>query len=493
MSTADELALLDATAQAELVRSGELSARELVTAAIERIERGNPVLNAVIRNDFERALERAASSGRSAPFAGVPTLLKDIGAAEAGQACHFGMRLLKQLDHRESEDSHFLRRLLAAGFIPLGRTNMPELAIMATSEPESYGATRNPWNTEHSAGGSSGGSAAAVAAGMVPVAHASDGGGSIRGPASMCGLVGLKPTRARCSFGPQRGERWSSLSVEFMLTRSVRDCAALLDVLAEQVPGDPYGAPPPQRPYIEELRAKPAPLRIGVVAHGLRGVPLAPECEAAVRDMARTLESLGHRVEDAYPAVLDDTNTPWLWVQLVCANIARTLDVFAEKVGRTIGQDDVEPLTFALAQIGRQLTATQHIANIDKMHAYGRTLAAFWESGFDLLLTPTQGAPPARIGELTSTVDEPFRAMVRAAPYGVFTLPFNLSGQPAISLPTAWSASSLPIGTQLVAAIGREDLLLCIASQIEQVTAWSVRRPPDCGREVISPTVLSVK
>jgi amidase len=477
VSARDELAWLDATAQAELVRRGEISARELVSAAIERIERSNPTLNAVVRTDFDRALERAARIDTSAPFAGVPTLLKDIGAPEAGQACYYGMRLLKQIDYRETEDGYFLRRLLAGGFISLGRTNMPELAILATSEPDSYGATRNPWNTQHSAGGSSGGSSAAVAAGMVPVAHASDGGGSIRGPASMCGLVGLKTTRARCSFGPQRGERWSSNSVEFMLTRSVRDCAALLDLLAGPEPGDPYFAPPPARPYVEELRAKHAPLRIGVLAHGLRGIPLAPECEAAVRDMARTLEALGHHVEAAYPAVLDEPETPLLWVQLICANIARALDAFGEKVGRAIGQEDVEPLTFTLAQIGRQLTAAQHVANVDKMHAFGRTLAAFWQGGFDLLLTATQGAPPPRIGELTSTAEEPLRAMLRATPYGVFTLPFNMSGQPAISLPGAWTAEGLPIGAQLVAAYGREDLLLRVAAQIEQVAAWNGRHP----------------
>lgn len=477
MSGQGELAWLDATAQAELVRRGEISARELVSAAIERVERSNPALNAVVRTDFERALERAARADTSAPFAGVPTLLKDIGAAEAGQSCYYGMRLLKQVDHREAEDSYFLRRLLKAGFISLGRTNMPELAILATSEPDSYGATRNPWNTQHSAGGSSGGSAAAVAAGMVPVAHASDGGGSIRGPASMCGLVGLKTTRARCSFGPQRGERWSSLSVEFMLTRSVRDCAALLDLLAGPEPGDPYFAPPPERPYVEELRAKHTPLRIGVLSHGLRGIPLAPECESTIKDMARTLESLGHHVEQAYPAVLDEPETPLLWVQLVCANIARGLDAFGEKLGRTIEQADVEPLTFTLAQIARQLTAAQHVANVDKMHAFGRTLAAFWQGGFDLLLTPTQGAPPPRIGELTSTAEEPLRAMLRSTPYGVFTLPFNLSGQPAISLPAAWTTEGLPIGAQLVAAYGREDLLLRVAAQIEEVAAWNRRRP----------------
>jgi amidase len=255
----------------------------------------------------------------------------------------------------------------------------------------------------------------------------------------------------------------------------VRDCAALLDQLAGNAPGDPYAAPAPSRPYVAELRAAPSRLRIGVLGHGLRNLPLAPECESAVRGMARTLEALGHHVEEAYPKALDDADTPLLWVQLVCANIARVLDAFGEQYGRAIGQDDVEPLTFTLAQIARSLSAAQHVANVDKMHAYGRTLAAFWDGGFDLLLTPTQGAPPPRIGELASTPEEPLRAMLRAAPYGVFTLPFNLSGQPAISLPSARTADGLPIGTQLVAANGREDLLLRVAAQVEESAPWITR------------------
>jgi len=478
-ATRDELATLDATAQAELVRKRELSAGELVESAIARLERDNPALNAVVRTDFERARERAARADRSsAPFAGVPTLLKDIGAEEAGQALYMGSRLLKGADHRAANDSHFLTRLLAAGFIPLGRTNMPELAIMATTEPESYGPTRNPWSREHTAGGSSGGSAAAVAAGIVPVAHGSDGGGSIRGPASTCNLVGLKTSRGRCSFGPERGERWSGLSAEFMLTRSVRDCAALLDVLAGPMPGDPYHAPPPARTFASMIAAAPARLRIGVLAQGLRGVTLDPVNARAVRTMAETLQQLGHVLEDAYPDALDETDTPYVWAHVVAANVAAALERFGEMTGRAVTQDDAEPATFALAELGRTITAAQHLQAIDRMHAYGRRLAAFWTRGFDLLLTPTQGAPPPLIGHLTSSAEEPLRALLRSAPFGMYTLPFNMSGQPAISLPCAFSADGLPLGVQLAAAYGREDLLLQVAAQVEQARPVADRSPP---------------
>ncbi len=485
MAVEHELAGLDATAQAGLVRDGELSATELVEHAIARLERHNPALNAVIRRDFERARERArsvvAGDDDAPPFAGVPTLLKDIGAAEAGQPCYSGMAALQRVDHREPRDSYFVRKLLAGGFIPLGRTNLPELALVATTEPAAFGATRNPWSLEHSAGGSSGGSAAAVAAGIVPVAHASDGGGSIRGPASMCALVGLKPSRGRCSFGPQRAERWSGLSVELMLTRSVRDCAALLDLLAGPMPGDPYHAPPPARPYKLALGDDGGKLRIGVLAHGPRGVELDPGCEQAVSEMARTLEQLGHDVQPVYPEALDEPETPLLWVELVACNVARALDAAADAVGRALTEADVEPLTWALCQHGRSVAAPKYLQTLEKAHAFGRRLCAFFEHRCELLLTPTQAAPPPRLGYLSSTPQEPFRALLRSAPYGVFTLPFNMSGQPAISLPTTWTADGLPLGTQLVAAFGREDRLLRVAAQLERARPWAGRRPAVFG------------
>jgi amidase len=365
--------------------------------------------------------------------------------------------------------------------VSFGRTNTPELALLPTTEPEAFGPTRNPWSLDHSSGGSSGGSSAAVAAGLVPVAHASDGGGSIRGPASMCALVGLKPTRGRNSFGPGLGERWSGFSAEFVLTRSVRDSAALLDVTSGPMPGDPYYAAPPARPYAESWRDAPGSLRIGLMTVGPRGGDVARDSALAATQTAKALQALGHHVEESHPAALDDPGVVGAYVGVVCANVARALDAWGEKVGRAVGQDDVEPMTWELATRGRATTATQHLANLELVHAIGRRLAEWWEGGFDLLLTPTQAAPPPRIGTLTSTREEPLRPFLLSSPYGTYTLPFNLSGQPAISVPSHWTADGLPCGSQLVAPYGREDLLLQVAAQLEEAVGWLERRPPLFG------------
>ena len=325
--------------------------------------------------------------------------------------------------------------------------------------------------------GRAAGSAAAVAAGIVPAAHASDGGGSIRIPASMCGLVGLKPTRGRNSFGPGLGERWNGLSVEFVLTRSVRDAAALLDVTEGAMPGDPYAAAPPALPFADALAVPSPHLRIGVMRRGPRDVQLHAECRTAVDTAARRLADLGHPVEESHPAALDDPAGVMHFVTIIAANTARALDACAERVGRPVGPDDVEPLTWAVAERGRGSSAADLLASLEAVHAYGRRLAAWWHDGFDLLLTPTCAAPPPPLGFLTSTADEPFRSFFRAAPYGAYTSPFNLSGQPAISLPLHWTADGLPVGVQLVAAYGREDLLLQVAAQLEQAAPWKDRRP----------------
>ena len=483
--SASELARLDATAQAELVRSRKLSPRELVDAAITRLERCNPSLNAVIHPALERARERAgAGTLEQGPFRGVPFLMKDIGGEEAGQPVHAGMAALKQAGWRASADSGFTRKTLAAGLVSLGRTNTPELALLPTTEPKAYGATRNPWSLEHSAGGSSGGAAAAVAAGIVPAAHASDGGGSIRGPASMCGLVGLKPTRGRCSFGPALGERWSSLSCEFSVTRSVRDSAALLDAVAGPLPGDPYYAAPPERSFASALVEPLRRLRVGVMTQAPRGIATHAACAEAARVCARHLECLGHRVEEAHPEALDEAETVGHYLKIVAANVARALEVTGARVGHTLAQPEVEPLTWALASSGRQLAATDLLATIEYVHGFGRRLAAWWESGFDLLLTPTQAAPPPRLGVLEGTQAEPLRGFLLSAPYGVFTLPFNMSGQPAISLPVHWAEEGgvcLPVGAQLVAPAGGERLLLAVAAEIEACAPWAQRLPPLFG------------
>jgi amidase len=474
----DDFLDLDATAQAELVRRGELSAPELVGAAIRRLEARNSALGAFIHLALERALERVKNAALpEGPFRGVPFAMKDLGGAEAGQPHHAGMAALKRAGWTEREDSYLTRKLQAAGLVSLGRTNTPELALLPTTEPAAYGPSRNPWSLGHSSGGSSGGASAAVAGGIVAAAHASDGGGSIRGPANLCGLVGLKPTRGRCSFGPGLGERWSGFSAEFVVTRSVRDSAALLDACAGPMPGDPYFAPPPAQPFAASLRAAPRPLRIGFRRDAPRGIAVDPEVEAAVVATAQLLEQLGHRVEPCYPEALDDASHVNLYVGVVAANVARALDAWGARIGRSLEAADVEPLTWAIAELGRTQSAAAHLANLEGVHAFGRRLAAWWETGFDLLLTPTQASPAPELGWITSTPEEPLRAFLRSAPFGVFTLPFNLSGQPALSLPATLSARGLPIGVQLVASTAAEALLLRTAAELEEARPWPLVAP----------------
>jgi amidase len=476
---ADSLSLLDATAQAELVRSGEVKPLELVDAAIARIEKLDPELGSVITRQFDRARAWAAAGDLPAgPFRGVPMLLKDLGAHLAGDPVHCGMRALKKAGWCEPGESYFAERLRLAGLISLGRTNTPELGLLPTTEPEAYGPTRNPWQPTHSSGGSSGGSAAAVAAGLVAAAHASDGGGSIRIPASHCGLVGLKPTRGRASFGPGLGERWAGCSAEGFVTRSVRDTAALLNLVSGARAGDPYSAPPPPRPFASEVGAAAGRLRIGVMLRAPREVALHPDCRAAASSAAKQLEALGHRVEEAHPAALDETDGVRGFVTVVMCATARALEAWSAKIGAPIEEGDVEPLTWALAKLGRTTTAVQYLAAIEGNQAHVRRVAGWWQSGFDLLLTPTCGAPPPPLGHFAGTSENPLAGYANAMPFGVFTSVFNQSGQPAISLPLHQSAAGLPIGVQLVADVGGEGLLLRVAAQLEQAAPWAGRLPP---------------
>ena len=474
-----QLSLLDATAQADLVRRGEVKPIELVEAAIARIERADPELGAVITRRFDLAREEAASSALpEGPFRGVPFLLKDLGAYLAGDPVHCGMAFLKRHGWRESGEAHFAAKARQGGLISLGRTNTPELGFAVTTEPAAYGATRNPWRPDHSPGGSSGGSAAAVAAGLVPAAHASDGGGSIRVPASHCGLVGLKPTRGRCSFGPGLGERWSGFSVEGVVTRSVRDTAALLDLLSGRMPGDPYAAPPPARPFAAEVAADPGRLRIGVMRRGPRDFAIHPDCVAAVRGAERLLASAGHALEESLPEDLEDPDLLKNFLVVVGSSIARALDAWGQKVGHPIGEGDVERPTWDIASFGRTITAAQYIGAVEFSHAISRRIAGWWEGGFDLLLTPTCGAPPPPLGHFAPDPDNPLTSMARVAAFTVFTAPFNVTGQPGISIPLHWNQQGLPVGVQLVAAYGREDLLIRVAAQLEQAQPWADRLPP---------------
>jgi amidase len=471
----DELATLDAMAQAALVASGECTASELVEAAIERIERTNPRINAVVVKLFERAREQAAGVLPAGPFRGVPLLLKDLGCHVAGMSVYGGTKFLRDRDWKSPTDSVLAQRFAAAGFVIVGKTNTPELGLSPTTEPDTFGPTRNPWNPERIVGGSSGGSASAVAAGLVPIAHAGDGGGSIRNPAGACGLVGLKPSRGRTSVGPEHGEGWGGAVTEHVITRTVRDTAAVLDCVAGPASGDPYYAPQPERPFLEEVGRDPGSLRIGLFTSN-PNTPAHPEAGAAVEAAAALLESLDHRVDATYPAALDETNLgEWVGTS-VSSSVARELDAYAEMTGDEVEEADVEPATWAMAQRGRSLSASDYLKTIDALHGYGRRLRGWWrelpgEDGYDILVTPTMAEPAPPIGSVKGAdIDR----IVRLVPY---TMAYNVSGQPAIGLPLHWTAEGLPMGVQLVGCYGSESLLIRLSSQLEEAMPWRERRP----------------
>jgi amidase len=466
----DELARLDATAQAALVASDQISPAELVDAAIVRIERANPELNAVIHPLFDKAREAARGELPAGPFRGVPMLIKDLGPLTAGDPMCAGMGLLKRRGFVAPLDSFITRKLRRAGFVLCGKTNAPELGILPTTEPIAFGPTHNPYDLGRSPGGSSGGSAAAVAAGMVPVAHANDGGGSIRIPASCCGLVGLKPTRGRVSQGPVLGDVNGGLTIDHVVARSVRDSAALLDVLAGAMPGDPYAAPPPARPFVAEVGADPGVLRVGFTTTYLsiqgQATSAHADCVAAVERAAALLGELGHRVEEVQiEALLVPEYVP-RFISIWSAGVASALDGWAELLGAAITPDEVEPLTWALGQMGQAVSSSTYLRAWGWLQLNARQVARFWKD-HDLFLTPTVAEPPPPLGTFDAPAGDAMAPLFRAAGFAPFTPPFNVTGQPAISLPLHRSGDGLPIGVQLVGAYAREDLLLRVAAQLE--------------------------
>ena len=478
-----DLAFRDATDCATLVRDGSITPRELVDAAIERVEAVDPQLHAVIHRRFDEARAEAAAAPEG-PFRGVPILVKDLDGSLAGAPLHEGNRLLRDLGHTADHDSYLFAKLRAAGCIVIGKTNTPELGLLPTTEPLAHGPTHNPWDTTRSPGGSSGGSAAAVAAGLVPFAHAGDGGGSIRIPASACGLFGLKPTRGRVSLGPATGEAWAGLVARHVVSRSVRDSAAVLDVLAGPMPGDPYWAPPPARPFAQEAGADPGHLRIGLRTGAPAGLAeVDPACVAAADATAALLESLGHTVEPAAPAAIDELELLVHFVTVLGVSTAYDLRRLAVIAGRPLTADDVEPVTWAQAEAGRSVTGAEYVDALEWLRAWTRRMAGWWQpadgtQGYDLLLTPTMARPPAPLGEIRG--DDAEGAMLAATPYAAFTVAANVTGQPAMSVPATWS-DGLPIGAQLVAAAAREDVLLRVGAQLETARPWADRRPPVCA------------
>ncbi len=468
----------DATGQAEAVRRGEISPRELVDEAIRRIERVNPQLNAVIHEHYERARKEADGPLPDGPFRGVPFLLKDLASGtRKGDPVHWGTRFLRDAKYCSPVTSHLVEKFMQAGLIIVGRTNVPELGAWTTTEPDAYGPTRNPWNLAHSSGGSSGGAASAVAARMVGAAHASDGGGSIRIPASECGLVGLKPSRGRVSLGPAVGEMWAGLAFELAVTRSMRDTAALLDAVAGPMPGDPYGAAPPLRPYLDEIGAPCERLRIGLLPTS-PVVPIHADCTTAVETAGRLLASLGHHVEVAHPAALEEPELTQAGLRVIATSQAREIAMFEEVLGRTLGPEDMDSDNWAITVEGRKVSGSDYLAAIESLHAWNRRVATFWSGGFDLLVTPTIPMPPPLLGEQIPDPANPLAAWSKAGAMVAFTVPFNVTGQPAISLPLHWNDAGLPIGVQCVAAFGREDLLIRVGSQLERELRWTERRPP---------------
>lgn len=469
----DDYERFDGLGLAELVKTRQVSAQELLHAAIERVERRNPAINAVVNRMFDKAEAAIAAGLPSGLFTGVPYLLKDLGVYYAGTVTTAGSAFLR--DAVADHDSEIVTRMKRAGLVIFGKTNTSEFGLSTSVEPKLFGPTRNPFNLAYSAGGSSGGAGAAVASGMVPMAHATDGGGSIRVPASCCGLFGLKPTRARTPMGPDFGEGWSGASVGHAVTRSVRDSAALLDATAGPDIGDPYWAPPPERPFLAEVGAHPGPLKIAFSTTAWNGQDVAPECAAAVMDAATLCESLGHHLEPASPEIDADEHAKATRI-IVAANTRRALEARAATLRREPGTDDVEAVTWSTAEFGRKATATDYAHALVSIHRIGRVVARFF-CRFDILLTPTLCKPPHKLGMLAMTGIDPKAYLKALLGTIAFTSVFNSAGNPAMSVPLHWTASGLPIGVQFAAPFGDEATLLRLAAQLEAARPWGDRRP----------------
>jgi amidase len=475
-SLADDTRWLDATAQAELVTSGKVSPLEMVNAAIERVERFDGALNALTYRWFDAARQLASSSELpEGPFRGVPYLLKDLYAAEAGKPLSNGSKAYKAADYVSTDDTTLVARYKASGLISIGRSNSPEFGSVPVTEPEAWGPTRNPWDLSRTPGGSSGGSASAVAAGIVPIAHASDGGGSIRIPAACCGLVGLKVSQGRISMGPTRDE--SNLGVEHCVSRSVRDSARLLDATHGPGIGDVIIAPTPRRPFIDEVGADPGRLRIGFLDFNPRGGDVHADCVDGVHKTAKLLESLGHHVEPGFPEIFSDNEFGRAFSMLWSTNMGTAIRRFSEALGREMTPNDIEAMNWAQAEFAKGVNGVDFSLAQASSIQFRRAIQSWWTKGWDLLLTPTLSAPPLPVGSMPNNPERPMSPLMTAGSWVAFTSQFNISGQPAISLPLHRNADGLPIGMQLAAAYGREDVLIRVASQLEQAAPWAHLTP----------------
>ncbi len=470
MSEPTELHRLDATGQAEAVASGQVSPRELVDHAMDRIEWLNPELNAVIWTDPDGA--RAAADGPlpDGPFTGVPFLIKDIGATQAGLPTWLGNQALKAAGTTRDTDTELGARMRRAGLITIGKTNLPEVGSVPTTQPLSCGPTANPWDTSRSPAGSSGGSAAAVASGMVAMAHANDGGGSTRLPAAWCGLVGLKTTRGLVP----NPENTSRLVSELVVTKTVRDTARFLDAVAGPVDADLFATMPPAGGFASVLDRSESPKRVAMITDG---GPWAvdPACVEAVEATALLLEGLGHHVEAVGAEVLlgpESLVNGRLWQ----AGIAHRINALGELIGRPLTEEEVEPYNWAAAQRGLTMPAPDYLAAVDAQQLWAASVIE-WSAGWDMLLTPTAGTPPLPTDDLWPPEGSPWKIGPTYGTIGAFTLPFNVTGQPAISVPVRQTVDGLPVGVQIVAAMGRDDLLLSLAADLEQAAPWIDRYP----------------
>jgi len=469
-----ELTFLDATAQAELIKTKEIKPIELIEAAIEQIESLNPRINAVITPLFEEARRAALDRSLDGPFAGVPFLLKDLLASYKGVRMAFGTKSMASFvaDH----DSELVSRYKRAGLIVLGKTNTPELGLMPTTEPQLFGPSRNPWDISKTTGGSSGGSAAAVASGMVAVAHGNDGGGSIRIPASCCGLFGLKPTRGRNPLGPDFGDLLGGFVAEHVLTRSVRDSAALLDATKGYQMGDPYCAPSPEQTYLKEIMTPPGSLRIAVLTDAGDGTAISQDSHAAVNESAKLLTDLGHEVIEDAPTFNRELLT-WAFTVIWASGCVSTIQGISHLTGKKPLPEDYEPVTWGLFEMGSGFKASDYLLAVQIIQRISRDIGRFFVD-YDVLMTPVLAEAPVPLGTFDSPSDDPLRGWKRAGRFVPFTPLCNATGQPAMSVPLYWNTGGLPIGTHFVGRFGDEATLFRLASQLEEARPWRDRRPP---------------
>ncbi len=473
MLSVEEYEKQDGLGLAALVSSGEVSAEEVLETAIARADSLDPAVNALSQKLYDHGRKAIEAGLPDGPFRGVPFLLKDLGALLNGEITTQGSRLFKEF--RAEKDSTLVGRYKQAGFVIFGKTTTPEFGFATSTETSLTGDTCNPWDPTRSSGGSSGGAAAAVAAGILPLAHASDGGGSIRIPASCCGLFGLKPTRARVPAGPDYGEGWGGLATQHVVSRSVRDSAAALDVAAGPEAGDPYWAPPKTGSYLAELGQSPGQLRIALQRKPLNDAEVDPDCLAAVEKTAALLESLGHRVEEAMPPG-DGEELGQAILRVAACNLSLSLKTYGRLRGKAVTAEEVERVTWDCVKLAEELSVEDYPAAINSFHRQGRAMANFHRT-YDLLLSPTLATPAPKLGPLhmNGTDLETFGKLVGAM--SPFTAVMNMSGEPSMSLPLGWTENDLPIGVMLSAAFGREDLLFRVAAQVEEAAPWWDRRP----------------